>query len=106
MKLLLDESLPRRLKDALSEHEAVTVPERGWSGKSNGELLELAGREFDVFVTVDQGLAYQQNLTNQNIGVVVLAAHTNHLDDLLPLVPSLLASLSTLEPGVVVRVTA
>ena len=106
MKLLLDESLPRRLKDALEEHEVVTVSERGWSGTSNGELLELAGRDFDVFITADQGLPHQQNLVNQNIGVVILTAHTNRLDDLLPLVPSLLESLKTIAPGDVIRVTA
>ena len=59
MKLLLDESLPRRLKKELSQHDVTTVPERGWAGKTNGELLELASGSFDVSITADQGLEYQ-----------------------------------------------
>lgn len=75
MKLLLDESLPRRLKNELSQHEVTTVPERGWAGKTNGELLKLASGSFDVFITADQGLEYQQNLTNVEIAVIVLRAN-------------------------------
>ncbi len=62
MKILLDECLPRKLKSYFHEHEVVTVPERGWAGTKNGTLLKLAGPEFDVFVTLDKGLPYQQNL--------------------------------------------
>ncbi len=72
MKLLLDESLPRRLRNEFSQHEVTTVPERGWAGKTNGELLKLAAGSFDVFITADQGLEYQQNLTNVGIAVIVL----------------------------------
>ena len=55
MKLLLDESLPRRLKNELSQHEVTTVPEMGWAGKTNGELLELAAGTFDAFITEIRG---------------------------------------------------
>lgn len=102
MKLLLDESLPRSLKGEFTSHHVVTVPERGWAGKDNGELLELASAEYDVFVTADQGLHYQQNLAGYGIAVVTLAAKSNRLEDLRPLVPMLVAALDKLEPGEVI----
>ena len=73
MRLLLDESLPRGLKRDLAAHEVVTVPEQGWAGKDNGELLGLADKQFDVFVTADQGIEYQQNLAGFGLAVVTLA---------------------------------
>jgi predicted nuclease of predicted toxin-antitoxin system len=102
MKVLLDESLPRALKRELETHDVATVPELGWAGKDNGELLQLASAEFDVFLTADQGLQYQQNLTGYDIAVVTLAAKTNRLEDLRPLIPRLLAVLIKLTPGEVV----
>lgn len=62
MKVLLDECVPRKLRRELTEHAVLTVTERGWSGIKNGELLALAETEFEVFLTVDQNLKYQQNL--------------------------------------------
>jgi hypothetical protein len=62
MRLLLAESRPRKLKARLASHEVRTVPEVGWAGKTNGELLRLAEQEFDVFLTADQKLPNQQNL--------------------------------------------
>ncbi len=56
MRVLLDESLPRRLRQELPEHEVSTVPEAGWAGKANGELLRLAEPAFEVFVTMDRQL--------------------------------------------------
>ncbi len=106
MKLLLDESLPRRLKNELSQHEVTTVPERGWAGKTNGELLRLASGLFDVFVTADQGLEYQQNLANVQTAVVVLLAPTNRFHDLKPLVPRILEVLNEARPGILIRVGA
>ncbi len=67
MKLLLDESLPRRLKSLFADHETRTVPEMGWQGTKNGELIRLAAAEFDVFLTADQNLQYQQNLVGVDI---------------------------------------
>ena len=106
MKVLLDESLPRPLKRELSGHEVMTVPEVGWAGKDNGELLQLASLEFDVFVTADQGLQYQQNLSGYDIAVVTLVARTNRLEDLKPIVPRLLEVLPALKPGEVVSLAA
>ena len=72
MRVLLDESLPRQFKAQLSGHEVLTVPEVGWAGKKNGELLRLADARFDVFVTADAHLPEQQNLSGLKLGVVFL----------------------------------
>ena len=76
----------------------------GWSGKSNGELLALAEPLFDVFLTVDQNIEYQQNLRLADIPILVLAARTNRLADLQSLIPEMLASLSDLKPGDIIRI--
>jgi hypothetical protein len=104
MRVLLDECLPRGLKKHLREHEVKTVPEAGWAGKKNGELLRLAGGSVDVFVTIDSNLVYQQTVGVLSFGVVVLVARSNRLGDLLPLVPDLLTALSSVGPGQVLRV--
>ena len=99
-------SLPRRLAQHLADTEADTVFDRGWSGLKNGELLRVAEAEYDVFVTADQNLQYQQNLAGFGLLVVVLAARTNRLEDLIPLVPKLLEACSSSENGTVVVVRA
>ena len=86
MRVLLDECLPRGLKQAFPpEHQVTTVPERGWAGKTNGELLRLAHAEFDAFVTIDAGLAYQHHLVGFELGIVLLLASSNRLDAQVPL---------------------
>ena len=77
MRVLLDECLPRRLKRELVGHDARTAPEMGWASKRNGELLALAAAEFDVFLTVDRNLSYQQDVSAFDIAVVVLVARSN-----------------------------
>ena len=104
MKILLDESLPRKLKQELSEHQTLTVPEMGWAGRTNGELLALARNEFDAFLTVDQNLEHQQNLIESHIPVIVLVAPSNRFGDLRTLIPGVLASLKDLGPGQIVRI--
>ena len=74
MRILLDECLPKRLKRDLAGHDARTVPEMGWASKRNGELLTLAQADFDVFLTVDRNLSFQQDLGRLKLGVVVLVA--------------------------------
>ena len=76
----------------------------GWAGKRNGELLRLAEGQFDVFVTADRNLSFQQIVARREIGVVVLVAPTNTMESFIPLVPELLAVLPTLQPRTVVRV--
>jgi hypothetical protein len=105
MRVLLDENLPRKLKGAL-EVEAVTVPERGWGGINNGRLLRLAAAEFDALLTMDRGMARQQNLSGIDLCVIVLSAVSNDIDDLLPLAPAINAALQKATPGLVLRVSA
>jgi len=105
MKLLLDECVPRKLKDHLPGCECLTVPDAGWAGRTNGELLSLAEQSgFDVFLTLDRGLEYEQNLRNHKIAVLLVAAKSSRLADLLPQAPSILAALPSLLPGQVRRV--
>ena len=99
MRILLDECLPRRLKDELPEHDVRTVPEAGWQGLKNGELLALAAGHFDVFVTIDAGIAYQQNMATIALGVIALKARSNRIQDLRPLMPRLREALVTVGPG-------
>jgi hypothetical protein len=99
MRVLLDECVPRKLKTELSEHEVVTVTQRGWAGIENGALLALAQAEFDVFLTVDQNLKYQQNLKAINIGLIVLVARNNRFKTLLPLLPAVKSKLKSIKPG-------
>ena len=98
MRLLLDESVPSRLRQSLAGHSVHTVVESGWSGVKNGKLLALAAAEFDAFLTVDKNLPFQQNLATLPIALVVLDAASNELPALLPLVPALLRELSSLIP--------
>lgn len=105
MRVLLDESLPRQLAAELAGHEVRTVVQQGWAGLKNGELLRRALSEsFDAFLTADQNLEYQQNLASSGLGVVVLAARTNRLPDLLPLLPAVRDALRDIGPGQVIRV--
>ena len=106
MRLLLDESVPSRLRRALPDHEVRTVGEMGWSGVKNGKLLALAATAFDAFVTVDKNLPYQQNLSSLPVAVIVLDARSIELPALLPLVPALELQLSLLKPKTYVRVSA
>lgn len=80
MKVLLDECVPRKLKREIANHEVVTVTEQGWSGIQNGELLNLAATKFDVFLTVDQNLSFQQNIKNFNIAIILMVARNNRLN--------------------------
>ncbi len=85
MRVLLDEMLDRRLRRLLPEGvEAVTVRERGWDSKKNGELLALAEKEFDVLLTTDRGIPHQQDISRFDLEVVVLSARSNRLSDLEP----------------------
>ena len=98
MCLLLDESVPSKLKRALASHYVRTVVELGWSGLKNGNLLTVAALEFDVVVTVDKNMPYQQNLYILPVAVVILDAVSNKLSSLLPLAPELERVLSKLPP--------
>ncbi|MCX7789906.1 MAG: DUF5615 family PIN-like protein [Chloroflexaceae bacterium] len=106
MKVLLDECLPRKLKYDLPGHTVSTVPEMGWAGTKNSELLRLAESAFEVFVTADQNVEYQQNLRSTMLGIVVLVAPNNRLATLRPLMPKVALALATIQPGDLVYITA
>jgi predicted nuclease of predicted toxin-antitoxin system len=104
VRILLDEQLPQQLARQFVGHQVRTVQQQGWAGLGNGELLRRAAAGlFDVFVTADQNLQFQQNLSGAPLGVVVLVARSNALDDLLPLVP-LLQAVQDARPGEIRRV--
>lgn len=99
MKLLLDECIDRKLAREFVGYEVKTVPQMGWAGTKNGQLLALAAAEFDIFITVDRNLSFQQNLPEFDMAVIVLQASSNRLADLKPLIPKVLAILSTAIKG-------
>ena len=106
MKVLLDECLPKKLKREVEADEVKTVPEMGWAGKKNGELLRLAEEEFDVLLTNDQNLEHQQNLKRFDLAFIVLAAGTNDIDDLKPLMPRANKAMRIILPGEIEYVRA
>jgi len=99
LKILLDECVDRRLAREIMDHEVAATHEMGWAGIDNGELLRLAGREFEVFLTVDRNLSFQQPVPRFDIAVVVMRARTNRLADLKLLVPKLLEALPDVKTG-------
>ncbi len=101
IRVLLDECLPKKLKAQIVADLVLTVPEAGWAGKQNGELLRLAEQEFDVLVTNDQNIEHQQVISRFDLAFIVLAAPTNDIVDLLPLMPKLARILPTIGPGTI-----
>ncbi|TFW32124.1 hypothetical protein [Massilia horti] len=106
MRLLLDESVPVGLRDHLPAHQVPSVMEMGWAGSQNGLLLLRAASCFDVLITTDKNIQYQQNLSRLPVSVLVLSAHSNTLPALMPLVPNLEATLLGLPPRSFAVVTA
>ena len=104
MRILLDEDLPRRLGLLLVGHEASTVQRSGWSGIKNGRLLSLAAAKFDVFLTMDGGLEFQQNLSTLPVSVLVVEALSNRMEHLEPMVPEILKELNHIPPRTLRRV--
>lgn len=105
MKLLLDECVPKKLKRRFIGYNCRTASESGFAGQLNGELLTSAeGAGFDVLVTTDKGLEYEQNLKGRRIAVLILAGKSNKLDDLLPLVSKSLHALPFIKPGQIIKV--
>jgi Domain of unknown function (DUF5615) len=99
MKLLLDECIDRKFAREFAGYEVKSVPQMGWAGVKNGQLLALAEAEFDVFITVDRNLSFQQNLPQFNLAVIVLHAPSNRLADLKPLATQVLDLLATAAKG-------
>lgn len=104
MRILLDECLDWRLCRALPEHVCVSVGAMGWSGFTNGDPLKKAEGEFDVFLTADSNLTFQQNLSNFDLVVIVLEPRSTRLVDTLPLMPQVLEALESIKPKTVARI--
>jgi Domain of unknown function (DUF5615) len=104
MRVLLDECVPRALRKELPGHEVKTVAEAGWAGVKNGELLQLAATQFDLLLTVDRNLEYQQNFADVALAVIVIHAPSNDIAVLRPLMPPLLAAIREAKAGMVLHV--
>jgi hypothetical protein len=90
MRLLLDENLPKRLKEEFREHDIYTAADKGWTGISNGKLLGLLiENKFDALLTFDKNLQYQQNFSKYSISVLILTAPDNSYLTLKSLVPEI-----------------
>ena len=106
MKILFDENVPRPLRPFLPDHDIKTVQQMRWAGIKNGRLLALAeAQSFDVLLTFDQNLQYQQNLEGRAIAVVVISAPDKKIATLIPLIPLLAATLQNIEAGCVYQVS-
>jgi predicted nuclease of predicted toxin-antitoxin system len=103
MKILLDECTPRVLKKYLTDFEVTTVQEVGWAGITNGALLQLAENQFDVLVTSDQNLKYQQNLTGRQLAILQLP--TNHVPVVIKIAPLVNIALANIKPGEFVEIS-
>jgi hypothetical protein len=99
VRVLLDECIDWRLARHIVGHHVKTSRQMGWSSIKNGELIALTSTSFDVFVTVDRNLAFQQNIGNLPVAVIVLRAKSNRLADLVPLVPLLLKEIDAIRPN-------
>jgi predicted nuclease of predicted toxin-antitoxin system len=108
MRVLIDECAPSALTRFLKQHghKCRTVQEAGWSGKQNGELLQLAERKFDVLITVDTNLRYQQNLIQRKIAIVMIRALSTRLADLKQHFPACARAVENIKPGDFVQVGA
>lgn len=105
MRILLDDCLPADLARELTGHYVRTVTQAGWSGIENGELLRLASGDYEVFLTIDQRLAQQQQIP-PCLAVITLEAVTNRIESLRPLVPAILKALNAVKMGRSVRISA
>lgn len=104
MRVLLDEQLPLDLSLELHGHAVDTVVSRGWAGIKNGKLLDRMRGQYDVLVTMDRGIEFQQQIGALLFGIVVIRARSNRMQDLRPLVPSIIAAIDAIKPGLIRRV--
>ena len=102
MTILLDESVPRLVKTHLSEFSITTVQEMGWSGRKNGDLLKAAAQHFTIFITADQQLRYQQNLTGNPLAIIVLP--TNQVPFVINLLPRIRETIADIQPATIIEV--
>lgn len=104
MRVLLDECVPRALGNDIPDHEVKTVAEVGWAGVKNGELLRLAATAFDVLITVDRNLEYQQSFKGVSLAVIVIHAWSSDIIALRPMMPAVLHLIPKAKPAIVMHV--
>jgi uncharacterized protein DUF5615 len=104
VKLLLDECVTRFVKRDLTGHDVQTVEEAGFKGLENGDLIKTAADVFEVLITVDRNIPFQQNIAGLNIAILVLAAKRNSYARLKPLLPRAMSALESIKPGDVIRI--
>ena len=97
MKILLDECVPWPMHKVFTGHECTTATQLGWAGIKNGDLLQRAEGQFDVFITADQNIPYQQNLEGRRIPILELS--TNNLRRILAAATLLRSAIETIVPG-------
>jgi hypothetical protein len=102
-RVLLDECPPKKLKHEFVNCDVSTVTEMGWAGKKNGELMNAADGHFDIFITADQNLRYQQNMAYAEVGVIVLVTRNNR-ETLVPLMPQIQKALESITAGRVLEI--
>jgi predicted nuclease of predicted toxin-antitoxin system len=103
LKVLLDESVPLLVKTRLAEFSITTVQEMGWSGMKNGELLAIAAKQFDAFITADKQLQHQQNLSKLQLSLIVLP--TNQVPLVITLIPALRKAMKGIQKGAFVELS-
>jgi predicted nuclease of predicted toxin-antitoxin system len=105
MRILIDECIDERFRSSLPGHDCQTARYAGLAGLKNGDLLTAAETaKFDVLLTMDQGIEYQQNLTGRSIAIIIFRTKSNPLKDLLPRVPACLGYIESIQPGQIVRI--
>ena len=105
MRVLLDENLDWRLVRYFdADFQVTTVSQQGWKGMRNGELLRRASKVFDALITMDRGIEHQQNLRKYTIGVILISAKSNRLQNIQPAMPRVNQLLKTLKSGQVIPV--
>ena len=104
MRILIDECLDWRLCRFLPDHTCSSVQRMGWSGLSNGELLSKAQTQFDVFITGDRNLAFQQTAARFDLAILVLHSSSIQLPDMQALIPRILEALTKIQSGTVIGI--
>jgi len=104
MRLLLDECVPRPLKKEFTGHLVATIEQAGLKGLENGDLLRVAAANFDILVTVDKNIEYQQNPANLPMAVLIISARSNRLEDLIPMMSKVLDAIDVIKLGEVIKV--
>ena len=106
MRILRDESVPGRLGQLLTGHSTITVQRRGWASIKNGKLLALAADEFDVLLSADKGMEYQQNQATLPVAILIVLARSNRIEHMAESVPAILSAIEELPPRTLRKVVA